>query len=288
MFRYFICLVFCQTILFFSWTVMTTPTAVNSGCGASMVRVTRIVGGDSAPSGSWPWMVSLRHLTGEGVFRHHCGASLISALWLLTAAHCFHGSNDSLQWRARLGRTETPSAELDRQDLEVAHVETHPHFNVSGHGNDIALVRLARPLSSLRVEPICLPRPGQDVVGDGTGCYVTGWGDTRGTGDGAWLQQVELPVIDRWQCGQWYNETITSDAFCAGFTSGGKDACKGDSGGPYACPREGVWVQGGLVSWGKDCGAIHLPGVYTSIQYHLPWIYDVTSRYDSSWPSYRN
>ncbi|KAL8588955.1 hypothetical protein ACOMHN_065737 [Nucella lapillus] len=195
------------------------------------------------------------------------------------------GSHNGIHWRARVGGPKFPSAELDQHDLQIAHVETHPLFNFSRYGNDIALALLARPPSSLRVAPICLPSPGQDVIQDGRGCYVTGWGETRGTGEGAGLQQVELPVIDSQQCGTWYNQTITPDAFCAGYTRGGRDACKGDSGGPYACPRGGVWVQGGLVSWGKDCGATHQPGVYTSVQYHLPWIHDVISRYDALWSS---
>ena len=47
-----------------------------------------------------------------------------------------------------------------------------------------------------------------------------------GTGDGAELQQVEVPVIDRSTCSLWYNETITPDAFCAGYIFGGRDSCK--------------------------------------------------------------
>lgn len=46
----------------------------------------RIVGGSTASSGAWPWLVRL-HLGGLPL----CGGVLVAASWVLTAAHCFSG-----------------------------------------------------------------------------------------------------------------------------------------------------------------------------------------------------
>ena len=72
------------------------------GCGKKGVRSGRIVGGNIAQFGEWPWQVSLmRYKEGKfknsGVFEHKCGAVLLSDQWVVTAAHCvLVGSKPSL------------------------------------------------------------------------------------------------------------------------------------------------------------------------------------------------
>uniref|UniRef100_A0A3Q3IXV2 Peptidase S1 domain-containing protein n=1 Tax=Monopterus albus TaxID=43700 RepID=A0A3Q3IXV2_MONAL len=56
--------------------------SLSSVCGKPPLN-NRIVGGQTASAGSWPWQVSL-HRSGS----HICGGSLINNQWVMTAAHC--------------------------------------------------------------------------------------------------------------------------------------------------------------------------------------------------------
>lgn len=42
-----------------------------------------MINGVDAKKGAWPWQVLIRFLGGT-----HCGGSIISPFWILTAAHC--------------------------------------------------------------------------------------------------------------------------------------------------------------------------------------------------------
>lgn len=44
----------------------------------------RIIGGEEAVPHSWPWQASIQ-IAGENL----CGGTVISKMWVVTAAHCF-------------------------------------------------------------------------------------------------------------------------------------------------------------------------------------------------------
>uniref|UniRef100_A0A1B0DLB7 Uncharacterized protein n=2 Tax=Phlebotomus papatasi TaxID=29031 RepID=A0A1B0DLB7_PHLPP len=75
---------------------------------------------------------------------------------------------------------------------------------------------------------------------------------------------------------------VDESQLCAGSHSEEKDTCEGDSGGPLQIYNNNVYCMYniiGVTSFGKGCGSVGQPGVYTRISNYLDWIEEVT------WPN---
>lgn len=69
------------------------------------------------------------------------------------------------------------TSESSQQVVAVAEIIEHPLYNPTTIENDIALLRLASPLTiNAEVSPVCLP---SETLPTGTDCWVTGWGETE-------------------------------------------------------------------------------------------------------------
>ncbi|GIY51279.1 serine protease filzig [Caerostris extrusa] len=93
------------------------------------------------------------------------------------------------------------------------------------------------------------------------------------------LQEVQVPIMSNADCVEMFKDAghtklIKPTFLCAGYKSGGKDSCEGDSGGPLMVERDtGQWVLAGTVSHGIRCADPNfLPGVYMRIAAYRPWI----------------
>ena len=122
------------------------------------------------------------------------------------------------------------------------------------------------------MRPICLPDPAQDY--DNVSALVTGWGRNSSSGPPSnILQEATVTTMTNSQCrsSSHKHDRITENMICA--QAAGRDACKGDSGGPLAVlGQDGSYSQIGVVSWGKGCARQGYPGVYTRLTALLPWL----------------
>jgi secreted trypsin-like serine protease len=104
---------------------------------------------------------------------------------------------------------------------------------------------------------------------------VSGWGKDAFGDAGNYqhiMKEVDVPVVSNPECERRLRQTRLGLDFalhpgflCAGGEEG-KDACKGDGGGPLVCDVNGAWQLAGLVSWGIGCGHKSIPGVYVKVK----------------------
>ncbi|MBY3189070.1 trypsin-like serine protease [Rhizobium leguminosarum] len=255
----------------------------------------RVIGGQTAKKGEWPWQVKILAPDPEqrGRFGGHCGGSLISQRWILTAAHCVTSGRSGKQdlfardlliveGKSKIDKVIAVDGP-DKPGLAVEEVIIHEDFDRKVFANDIALIKLSEPAKS---KPAILASASDDEVeAAGHPAVVTGWGYTKA--DHGWddkylpteLQEVELPIVPREDCRAAYRDSsmrmnpIDERNVCAGYAEGGKDACQGDSGGPLVAQRpDKRWIQLGIVSWGAGCAEAEHYGVYTRVAAFRDWI----------------
>lgn len=242
-------------------------------------ETSKIIGGVEAADGSLPWQVSLG-VAGIGDPRaaHFCGGSVLSATWIVTAAHCVTRlSADKLRVVAG---SNTLQPGLPRH--AVKRILVHPAFASATVDRDIALLELAEPLAlGDRIQPIALLRTGQEKKGlvKDAALTVSGWGVTFEDGAAvASLRVLEVPFVLRRSCnrGLAYDGAISIHMICAGHATGGKDACQGDSGGPLTIDVDVAGKRtptlAGIVSWGDGCAHVDKVGVYTRVAKFTGWV----------------
>ncbi|XP_070533547.1 prostasin-like [Ptychodera flava] len=220
-------------------------------CGTVTVARSRIVNGDDADEGEWPWQVALKD-TASGIV--YCGGSLLTQEWVVTAAHCVKGEQESAV-QVYLGtRNRRQPKELRSVDKIIFH-RNYKRWFWYNHDSDIALLKLSQqvPITDF-IRLACLP-PKQMIFQPGASCYVTGWGLQSNSSEKQpdILQKAEVPILADSECRSKFGESsYSAGMICAGYTKGEyKGSYKGDSGGPLVCQMEdGKWYLAGVVSYG--------------------------------------
>jgi secreted trypsin-like serine protease len=280
------------------WTLKTLPVRVAvllvalflfTGLALADNPEQRIVGGQEADPGEWPWQIALVVKGGDLYFGQFCGASLLNEEWVLTAAHCVEDQTPSdLDVVAGIHDLRTPDPNIRR--VGVSAIVIHPGWNTNTFDNDIALIKVSTPIPNRLVNGTTLPITAVEMVAtnigalNGTMATVTGWGNRAaqpnpgGNDFPDRLHEVEVPIISNADCSNAYTG-ITQNMVCAGIPAGGKDSCQGDSGGPLVVYNNaaGKWLQAGIVSFGQGCAAPNKPGVYTRLSRYIDWIADTMS-----------
>ncbi|KAL0204453.1 hypothetical protein M9458_002471, partial [Cirrhinus mrigala] len=172
------------------------------------------------------------------------------------------------------------------QVIQVEQMLMHPNYVSKTSDNDIALLRLQKPVVySAYVVPVCLPlrEMAERHLWAVSKHTVSGWGKRSEDGPTSRvLQQLQVPRIRTQECIESSNVALTSNMFCAGYIEGKQDSCKGDSGGPLVTRYRNTTFLLGIVSWGKGCARPGSYGIYTRVSNYLQWILEQTANYTAT------
>jgi outer membrane protein assembly factor BamB len=214
-----------------------------------------------------PWAVFI-HSTADG----GCTGSLISAQWVLTAAHCVIKTGADGQ----LPKTLPPKDFTATVDYKSSHATPLPVSPVSGSIElfdpkdplgqcgvadvDLALMKLASPiLASSPLAPLAIAPPGPSGTTGGTLPVISpkpvdyGYGITAGVVAtlGAcgptWKDKIPAETLNRTIPGDYsflYNNTLNYDWYLEHSANGTSYSMPGDSGGPWVIPV-GSKIPGG-------------------------------------------
>lgn len=232
----------------------------------------RIANGLTAFETQFPYVVSIR--TPHNGVMSHCGGSIISSSWVLTAAHC---TRNRLQFNLRFGSNNMLSDGVTQSAFWAVH---HAQFDSKYLNNDVALIRIPSPLTlSSSIAPIRLPTSRQtDEAFVGRQTLVSGWGETAPrSGAMPLLRWLSTKVISNAQCVNTFGtRPIVGHVMCTvGLSSSSNQgACAGDSGGPLVLMENGEPTQIGIVAFTHKGGCnVGYPNGHMRVGSFLGWIH---------------
>lgn len=209
----------------------------------------------------YPSMAGLIDVDGKSIF---CGATIITNIHALSAAHCILGRY--------IGKVLMVVGEHDILDRTESRFTTtyrlstflkHPQYDSVSSANDISIITTEATMKfNHGVSVACLPfRFARDTLLDKT-VVALGWGAKEFAGPQSnVLLNVFLRIKQSTYC--------TSKQICA--YAPGVDTCQSDSGGPLFYVENNKLFLVGIVSYGYAC-ATPTPSTNTRVSAYLDWI----------------
>ncbi|CAO3588511.1 unnamed protein product [Absidia cylindrospora] len=269
----------------------------------------KIVGGKEAAPKAYPWEVSLGPIKGVPtdpnqryrqqpsikLASHYCGGVVLTKDWVVTAAHCVvdtltkdiplpldeigvgAGSNDLVQI---YNQGRIPASQVI--------IKPGYHSDSANSMEDIALVKLSRPIDVNRIKPACLSKvdvPPNQLYKDPL--TAIGWGNVnplvldklsgQWSGIQAPQRMKQVSMKDASNASQFCQRR--PDLICINPTTPKQGPCKGDSGGSLVMKNTvvvGLTSFGGSIKVGdfkiQTCNG---DAAYTRISKQIAWIQSI-------------
>ncbi|XP_063913680.1 chymotrypsin BI-like [Zophobas morio] len=234
----------------------------------------RIIGGDVARAGQFPFAAAIHVQTADSKF--FCGGALTGNDWVVTSGHCV---NNAILFTIHIGSNHRESAEPDGLTVATSTYVLHPDFNADTFENDIGLIEFRRPIDfNSYLEPVYTP---EFPLNDYADVIGLGWGqisdnDAELSDD---LRYVKMTAITNTECKMTYGNQITDGMVCA-IGNYNEGTCVGDTGSPLVIEFPKNYFLVGVASFlsANGCESTN-PSGYTRTYYYFDWIKNVTGTY---------
>ncbi|XP_028026931.1 serine protease Hayan-like [Bombyx mandarina] len=240
-------------------------------------------GGTAAERAEFPFMALLGFGASAEEAQWLCGGSVLSARYILTAAHCISEPRLGPLKYAALGILKRSDPPEIWQRHTLAQVIPHPDYASPSKYHDIALLKTEKQIQfNINVVPACLYSGEKKRNIDPSRALALGWGylgpNTRLADV---LQKVEVSEFTAEECLTHYpphrhllDGFDNSTQLCYGDRNKTRDTCEGDSGGPLILHNSEVGCAKavfGVTSSGVECD-VATAGLYTRVEHYKPWI----------------
>ncbi|CAB3375162.1 Hypothetical predicted protein [Cloeon dipterum] len=187
----------------------THPQPDIAGTRVSPVLSSQIIGGTTAASKQFPWQV---YIISDGAWL--CGGSIISEIFILTAAHCVYKRVTFVVTAGGVTRNTVETGEIVMTSTVKI---VHENYNPVRIWNDIALIRVPHNYTfNDFIKPIRLPKTSDaNKTFSGILATASGFGKTSNLGaTSQTLMFVNLKVISNSECSRSYGSGIISSIVC--------------------------------------------------------------------------
>ena len=192
--------------------------------------INRVVGGFEVPPHACPWQIA--YMVTYAYVNKWCGGTIICPKFVMTAYNCVD-QVDPKSYRISVGvhdRNEIREGKVKQH--EIARIIPHPRAPCVQQRYDFALLELKENIQfNFGARPVYLPEAA-DIkrLAPDSILVASGWGLADHGSVPNKLRAVSLNYLPGIKCPlpDWED---TPDKICAGIDGGGKDTCKGDSGG---------------------------------------------------------
>ncbi|KAL2716796.1 venom protease-like isoform X2 [Vespula squamosa] len=246
----------------------------NYECGKSLIKNNIDI------FGSYPFLARIGFINlQKGYMKYPCSGTIINERTVITTASCALANSQIYKlYAVAIGEFNTETdpdcnplfCGHEIQHYNISYIIKHPNYCPDTFANNIALIRLEKPIHfEVTAQPICL-LPRGIYIGAGSNTLLIGWGKLSNQKDTLTMQQeLKMILLPKQNCLDFLNQGYSVE-LCA---SGETEPCSAYNGSPLLYKHSDTYFLIGILSYGSNCDEkSNLPLVFVDVQKYARWL----------------